>query len=59
MNIMVTQKSKLDRIDIHRSHLNGVRRWLWTKGGRERFEKAREEEFEILKSLTRRNHGEK
>lgn len=48
---MNSQKSKLEKLGIHRSHLNGIKRWLGSKGGRARFEKKRDKELEGLKSL--------
>ena len=45
---MNSQKSKLEKLGIHRSHLNGIKRWLGSKGGRARFEKKRDEELERL-----------
>jgi len=59
LNIMILQRSKWERLGIHRSHLNGIRRWLASKGGRERFESKRDKELMRLKPLTRRNCEQK
>jgi hypothetical protein len=46
---MNLQRSKWEKIGIHRSHRNGVRRWLGSKSGREIFQRKADEEIKKLK----------